>query len=280
MVDIKRIDELPLEQQAKELENLKTGFLKDQEDLKNEIRRLEDSKKDKQKEVAYSVGGTKQQKQAELSALDSTISHIRNDLRLKGREIDFVNKAVDNIKRLLKESEDSIIQEHIKRELKEITDQLIQKNVEESTKEREERVKRLEELFGRKSKEDLKKEDNENKVEKVKKKTLEDEINETEVSKEAKEGAKNLVDYMKGTDVTGRGAGKGIDPDKVYQTGEPQGDYISNPAMESTSGDYTSNEEGPQSDYASRENEPKSDYMSNEDAEVHISDNSHYHMRD
>lgn len=270
-MNIKDIANLSLESQLDQFKKIREEFNREKEDLKKEIRKLEDSKKEKEAHAKELVAGTKVHKQAEISTIVSSIKGVKNELDIKSRELLFIEKAIQNAEKLLSKTEDEVIENELRRELKLITEQLLRKEDDETEKERE---KRLEKLLEDTRKEDKKNEKKDSKEEK-KEKTLEEELEDTEITEKAKKKSKEKTDY-------------------IGKPGEgPKSDYIANPELgdkmydpnsgkdyitEEENKDYTSHPDDPKGDYLSHDDSHKSDYMHRPDEEG-IHEKSNYLVR-
>ena len=100
-MDIQQLQNLPIEEQLKELEQLKEQLNHEREQLKGTIRELEQSLKEKQAHAKNLVAGTREHTEAEISIIVGSVKRVRNELGLKNKELLFLGEALKQAEKLL-----------------------------------------------------------------------------------------------------------------------------------------------------------------------------------
>ena len=179
-MDIQQLQNLPIEEQLKELEQLKEQLNHEREQLKGTIRELEQSLKEKQAHAKNLVAGTREHTEAEISIIVGSVKRVRNELGLKNKELLFLGEALKQAEKLLQGRLTDIQAQDAREKIRLLIEQLLLKEGED----REERVKALQDIFTRTKRD-------EEKVSELEKK-----IEESPVTQKAKEEAEERADYL------------------------------------------------------------------------------------
>ncbi|MBW3011318.1 hypothetical protein KY335_03180 [Candidatus Woesearchaeota archaeon] len=125
-MDLEKIKKLPLEEQAKALKELKQEFEEERQKLKNEILKLEDSKKTKEGFAKSLADERRITTAAEINLIVSSIKDVKSSLAAKNKELEFLQKAVESAERLLEKSKKELEEEEEQEELQKIRNLITQ----------------------------------------------------------------------------------------------------------------------------------------------------------
>ena len=100
-MDFENMQDLPLEEQIKVLNDIKANFEKEKDSLKQTVIILEDDKKHQEKVIIKSISSLEQK--AKVSETISSIKSIKNALKGKDTELKLILSAIKNAEKLLEQ---------------------------------------------------------------------------------------------------------------------------------------------------------------------------------
>lgn len=119
-MDLEKIKGLPLEEQVKALNELKQQFEEERQKLKQEILRLEQSRKTKEGFAKTLADERRITTKAEINLIISSIKDIKQGLAAKNKELEFLQRAIDSAEKFLQRRKEELEEEEEQEELSKI----------------------------------------------------------------------------------------------------------------------------------------------------------------